>query len=139
AGAAPQWNVKLGVGARSQTANSLGPVVGNDPSYIGLKPFLRTGLQHELDVSVSGGTDLLRYSLAAGQETAEGTLPRNDSRRVGIRGNLGFQPAPSLAVDVTSSFSNRRSRFLESGDNTYGFLLNVCRGTQDYTGGEHAM
>lgn len=131
-----QWAATLNSGFRTQTPNSLGPVVGNDPTFIGLKRFLRTGQQRGMDVSVSGGSEIIRYFLSSDYEYAEGTLPKNNSRRVGLRGNLGFQPQRGLSIDVNSAFSNRRSSFLESGDNTYGFLLNVFRGTQDYTGGK---
>ncbi len=136
-GGGAQWNAVLTGGVRTQTANTLGPVVGNDDDYIGLKRFLRNGGQQEVDLSVSGGNDDVSYFLSGNHEYAQGTLPKNDSRRVGLRGNFGFQPQKWLNVDVTTSFSNRNSRFLESGDNTYGFLLNVFRGTQDYTGGNH--
>lgn len=131
-----QWTVALNSGWRSQTPNSLGPVVGQDSTFIGLKKFLRTGLQRGTNMSVSGGTDLIRYFLSGDYDFAEGTLPKNDSRRVGLRGNFGFEPQRGLSIDVNTAFSNRRSSFLESGDNTYGFLLNVFRGTQDYTGGK---
>ena len=113
-----------------------GPVVGQDSTFIGLKKFLRTGLQKGANLSVSGGSDVIRYFLSGDYEFAEGTLPKNDSRRVGLRGNFGFEPQKGLAIDVNTAFSNRRSSFLESGDNTYGFLTNVFRGTQDYTGGK---
>jgi outer membrane receptor protein involved in Fe transport len=139
AGTRAQWTATLGAGVRTQTGNSLGPVVGADTNYVGLKPYLRNGAQREADLSVSGGTELIRYFLSGNYDYAEGTLPKNDSRRTGLRGNFGFQPHPSLSVDVSSSFSSRNSEFLESGDNTYGFLLNVFRGTQDYTGGKHEM
>lgn len=131
-----EWNATLMGGVRTQTGNSLGPVVGKDPTYIGLKPFLRNGAQHEVDLSVSGGSELVRYFLSGNHDFAEGTLPKNDSRRVGLRGNFGFQPQTWLAVDVNTAFSNRHTRFMESGDNTYGFLTNVFRGKQDYTGGK---
>lgn len=132
-----QWNAAFTGGVRSQTGNTLGPVVGKDDDYIGLKRFLRNGAQREVDLAVSGGNENVSYFLSGNHEFAEGTLPKNDSRRVGLRGNFGFQPQKWLNVDVNTAFSNRASNFLESGDNTYGFLLNVFRGTQDYTGGNH--
>jgi outer membrane receptor protein involved in Fe transport len=138
-GAGAQWTTAVGTGWRTQTGNTLGPVVGKDPNYIGLKRFLRTGNQNDVDLSVSGGTDAIRYFLSGNYEYAQGTLPKNDSRRVGLRGNFGFQPQRWLSVDVNSAFSNRSSTFMESGDNTYGFILNVFRGTQDYTGGKHEI
>ena len=131
-----QWTATLNSGFRTQTPNSLGPVVGKDSTFLGLKRFLRTGHQKGMDLSVSGGSELIRYFLSGDYEFAEGTLPKNDSRRVGLRGNFGFEPHRGLLVDVNTAFSNRRSNFLESGDNTYGFILNVFRGTQDYTGGK---
>jgi outer membrane receptor protein involved in Fe transport len=136
-GGAAQWNAVLTGGVRTQTGNSLGPVVGKHDDYIGLKRFLRNGSQQEVDLSVTGGTETVRYFLSGNHEFAEGTLPKNDSKRVGLRGNFGFQPQSWLNIDVSSAFSNRTSNFLESGDNTYGFILNVFRGTQDYTGGNH--
>ncbi|MBC7896267.1 MAG: TonB-dependent receptor [Cytophagaceae bacterium] len=136
-GGRAQWAGVLSGGVRTQTANTMGPVVGNDPTYIGLKKFLRNGGQNEADLSVNGGNEAVRYFLSGTHEYAQGTLPKNDSRRVGLRGNFGFAPQKWLNVDVNTAFSNRKSNFLESGDNTYGFLLNVFRGTQDYTGGKH--
>ncbi|HMN10441.1 MAG TPA: TonB-dependent receptor [Gemmatimonadaceae bacterium] len=134
-----QWNAVLTGGIRTQTGNTLGPVVGKDDDYIGLKRFLRNGEQREVDLAVSGGNENVSYFLSGNHEFAEGTLPKNDSRRVGLRGNFGFQPQKWLNIDVNTAFSNRNSNFMESGDNTYGFLLNVFRGTQDYTGGKHDM
>lgn len=136
---AASWSLVAREGARFQTGNGLGPVVGKDPTYVGLKKFLRTGEERGVDLSVNGGSDVIRYFLSGSYGYSEGVLDKNDSRRLGLRGNFGFQPLKSLAVDVNSTFSNRKSSFLESGDNTYGFLLNVLRGTQDYTGGKHEM
>ena len=48
---------------------------------------VRDGAQRELDLSVAGGMDLVRYFVSGNYDYAEGTLPKNDSRRVGLRGN----------------------------------------------------
>jgi TonB-dependent starch-binding outer membrane protein SusC len=131
---APTWSIETKLGSRFQTSNGLGPVVGQDPDYLGLKPWLERGAVHGLTGSVTGGTDQLRYFLSGMYDYEEGVLPNNNSRRTGVRGNFGFRPHESLLVDVNMAYANRASEFVESGDNTYGFILNVFRGTQDYTG-----
>lgn len=135
----PVWSIETKLGSRFQTANGLGPVVGADPDYLGLKPWLQGGAIHGVTGSVNGGTDQLRYFLSGMYDYEEGVLPNNSSGRTGVRGNFGFRPHEDLLVDVNMSYANRSSEFVESGDNTYGFILNVFRGTQDYTGGDDGI
>jgi TonB-dependent starch-binding outer membrane protein SusC len=133
------WTVEGTLGSRFQTANGLGPVVGQDSTYLGLKRFLETGGVRGLGLSVQGGSDFLRYFLSASHDYEEGVVANNNSGRTSIRGNFGFRPHQDLLVDVNTSFATRSSEFAETGDNTYGLLLNVFRGNLDNTGGNQEI
>lgn len=138
-GQAPSWSARLTGGARKLTGNNLGPVIGKMDDWMFLKPWGKTGYLTEADVSVTGGTELLRYFFSANYDWGEGYFahpdqrPKNVAERWSMRGNFGFEPAPGLRFDVNSSYTRREAAYLESGDNLTGFMLNVLRGSQDYT------
>jgi TonB-dependent starch-binding outer membrane protein SusC len=133
----PVWTMETTVGSRFQTGNALGPVIGNDPTYLGLKEYLRTGLVHGVSGSVRGGSEALRYYVSGSYDSEEGVVPNNVSNRYSVRGNFGFRPHSTLMIDLNASFASRDSEFAETGDNTYGLLLNVFRGDLSPTGGNH--
>jgi outer membrane receptor protein involved in Fe transport len=126
---AATWSAKVTSGTRFMTGNNLGPVVGKIDDWLFMKPFMKKGPLFGANLSVQGGgLGALGYFFSAGYEFAEGVVPKNESQRWVARGNFTFSPIDELRIDVNGSYSRKESEFIESGDNTYGFMLNVLRG-----------
>lgn len=127
------WQVNLTGGANYVTGNNLGPVIGDHESWLFFKPWARTGPTYGGTASVQAGTEALRYYFSGSYNRAEGVVDNNNSRRFHGRGNFAFEPIDGLQIRFNTMFSRRDTRYMEGGDNTYGFMLNVFRGDQDYT------
>lgn len=70
--------------------------------------FFRTGHQQSYDVSVGGGTDLLRYYLSANYKDHEGVEPTNEMKQGG--GRLNLTVTPSQALQITGNFGYTMGR-----------------------------
>jgi TonB-linked SusC/RagA family outer membrane protein len=53
----------------------------------------RTGWLQNYDLSMSGGTDLIRYFLSGNFDNSEGVEPDNDIRKYGVRTNVTVTPS----------------------------------------------
>jgi TonB-dependent SusC/RagA subfamily outer membrane receptor len=126
---AASWTARVTAGTRFVTGNNLGPVIGKIDDFLFLKPFLKRGPLAGANVSVQGGAaGALGYFLSAGYEFADGVVERNESQRWVARGNFTFEPAAAWRIDVNTSYSRKETQFIESGNNAWGFMLNVLRG-----------
>lgn len=133
AGQKARWNIKTTTGTRYMSEYNMSPVIAKTDDWGFLKPWFKNGGVNGTNLSVNGGTDQYRYFFSGGFDDQIGVLDKNDSKLANIRGNFGFQPSANVRMDFNSSYASRETRYVESGDNGYGFMLNVLRGTQDYT------
>tara|TARA_Y100000590_G_scaffold216138_1_gene244887 strand:+ start:9203 stop:12079 length:2877 start_codon:yes stop_codon:yes gene_type:complete len=132
-GQKPKWNVKTTTGNRFMSEYNMSPVLAKTSDWGFLKPWFKTGGVNATNVSVKGGTNNLRYFLSGGYDDQMGVVDKNDSQLLSLRGNFGFSPSDNVRLEFNSSYSSRETNYVESGDNGYGFMLNVLRGDQDYT------
>lgn len=133
AGQRAAWTAEFTGGARFMTGNSMGPILGKTADWGFTKPWYSNAPLGEAKLSVSGGTNTVSYYLSGAVGYDDGVVDNNDQRSYGVRGNFGLQPAPSLNVSLNTSYSHKNTNYMEMGDNATGFMLNVLRGTQDYT------
>jgi outer membrane receptor protein involved in Fe transport len=133
AGQRATWTAEMTGGTRFMTGNTMGPVLGKTDDWGFTKKWYSRGELGEAKLSVSGGTNTVRYFVSAGMNYEDGVIDNNDDRSYSIRGNFGLQPAASLNVNLNTSYTHRSTNYMEMGDNGSGFMLNVLRGTKDYT------
>jgi outer membrane receptor protein involved in Fe transport len=133
------WTMEGSLGTRYLSGNSLGPVVGEHETYLSLKPWLKNGTSSDLSTSVRGSALGVDYYLSGDYSYGAGVMETQDSRRAGFRTNLAFQAAAPLRVTVNSSYSTRRTNWLQSGDNASGVVLNLLRSPQNNTAGADSV
>ncbi|WP_158797212.1 TonB-dependent receptor [Pedobacter sp. L105] len=92
------------------------PVEFRNPSQYGAgtdwyNTVLRTAVQNNLDVGVSGGTDNTHYNFSVGRINQEGTIKYTDFERYAIRANIETNISKKLKVGInlapTNSVQNR--------------------------------
>ena len=127
------WTAEMTGGTRFMTANAMGPTLGQTDDWGFTKPWYKYGGLGEVKLSVSGGTNVVRYFVSGGFSYDDGVIDNNDDRSYSIRGNFGMRPASSLNINLNTSYIHRTTNYMEMGDNGSGFMLNVLRGSQDYT------
>ena len=133
AGQEATWTAEMTAGTRFMTANSMGPILGNTDDWGFTKPWYSNGPLGEAKLSVSGGTNAISYFVSAGMNVEDGVIDNNDDRVYSVRGNFRMQPTSSVNIQLNSAYTHRNTNYMEMGDNATGFMLNVLRGTQDYT------
>lgn len=122
------WNTQVDVGAdRVQRFGT------NDEPYMRLDPWLRTAPRYRYALSTSGGGDVGYYASAA-YDRIEGVLPNDDEKRLGLRGNFDFKPAPRLSLQWSSSFAQSDISNTPSGSNLQGLTFSAYRGDTNPTG-----
>ncbi|MEX2570056.1 MAG: TonB-dependent receptor [Gemmatimonadota bacterium] len=134
----PQWTAEMSQGISH--VGSIGPG-GESAAYLEKYPgaedlfmrqWLQTGHEQDYGLSVRGGAEAMNYFLSGHVSDQTGVLPQQASSGLSLRGNLGFNPVPSLTVQFTGSASQRNIDWIPLGNLAKGFSLNIMRGPHDY-------
>lgn len=80
------------------------------------KESLITGLRQEYNLSVSGGTDRLRYYVSAAYLGDEGIIKNSHFKRFTTRANVDYQAKPWLKIGTSMSYAYQNSAY--PGDQT---------------------
>lgn len=83
---------------------------GGDTDWQSL--MLQNGFRHKHQLSLSGGTDRVKYNVSGNFSSNEGIVPTRKFDRITIAPNLDFKITDKLSVGMSTllSFSNRHSR-----------------------------
>jgi TonB-linked SusC/RagA family outer membrane protein len=88
---------------------------GNDPDHYPNSDWLgallsENGLFHNHHLSVIGGTEGLKYSLAAGYHEKEGLIPNSDYNKFSVRSNIDMKINDRLNIGLyLSAYKDRRT------------------------------
>lgn len=141
-GGTATWSAGLTQGTTFLTNNSMGPVVGPDETWQGIKPWVNNGMTQKFNASVNGSAGGVTYYLSGENSLEKGVFSDqpngNDSRMASFRTNLGFQPLGGLNISVNTGYSHRFTHWEQSGDNVYGTILNLLRSPKNYANGNDA-
>lgn len=102
--------------------------------YIFINPWLRNGRRQSYLGSVSGGQSAVRYFVSAGYDGNKGVLPKDDERKMTVRGNFNFEPTPQLTFEWNTSYISDSISNTPSGNNAAGLTLNAFRRNANYFG-----
>jgi TonB-dependent SusC/RagA subfamily outer membrane receptor len=102
--------------------------------YIFINPWLRDGRRQGYLGSVSGGQSAIRYFVSAGYDGNHGVLPKDDERKVIVRGNFSFEPTQQLTFEWNTSYTSDSISNTPSGNNAAGLTLNAYRRDRNYFG-----
>jgi TonB-linked SusC/RagA family outer membrane protein len=119
----------------SDDARKADKVFFEDPTCPSRGSWDGTGFDQRYNLSVRGGFSDVTYYVSGAANINEGTLPSQSNRDGTFRGNFDFAPSNSIRFSLNTQYTRRNSDFVEDGNNSNGFLLNVGRGHQNYLKG----
>ncbi|ALJ04459.1 hypothetical protein APS56_04580 [Pseudalgibacter alginicilyticus] len=91
----------------------------------------RLAIGNDINLSVRGGTDNFKYSIAANHNEAEGVIIKSDQKRNSIRSNLEAKVSNSFKVGINSNFSSTVSNIVPYSNNgTNGFFSPISMAVQ---------
>ena len=119
---ATQWELETAHGFQK-----LQPFAPDPQPYFYLDPWLRSGLQQQHSLSVSGGGDALKYYMSGALEDRAGVLPNEALDRTSVRGNFSFAPLGGLMLQWNNYISKSEISNVAGGVNPSGFIMGVMR------------
>ncbi|MFD0834855.1 SusC/RagA family TonB-linked outer membrane protein [Mariniflexile aquimaris] len=90
--------------------------LSNDRSYNPFDDVFNTGIDKNVNVSISGASDKFNYFASASNTSEEGIIPGTDYGKTTIRLNSGYQATNSFRMDASISYSKSDSRKPTGGD-----------------------
>ncbi|WP_134091586.1 TonB-dependent receptor [Olivibacter sp. XZL3] len=85
-------------------------------------PILRTGQLRNVDLSISGGGEKVRYMISGNNFLQEGIMKNSDFSRTTTRVNLDFTPIDKLNMGTSILYSHNSRKRLRNDDNISGGL-----------------
>jgi TonB-linked SusC/RagA family outer membrane protein len=95
--------------------------------YHDMDPYLRKPHRERYTLSVTGGSDLVRFFTSASGEGGKGILPNDTDLRYQVRGNVSFRPSSKLNVDVSSAYTRYRFDLTGYNNTVEGLYFQVVR------------
>jgi TonB-dependent starch-binding outer membrane protein SusC len=80
---------------------------------------------YENTISVSGGSNSVRYFTSLGQRYEEGLGPKNSLDRQSFRGNIEAYPNEQLTVSASTGFTQNQIARPQNDNNIFGYLGNL--------------
>ncbi len=90
--------------------------------------YARTGPQMLHQLSVSGGTEGMRYYISGSARNTKGVLPNNHEDYYAIRSNIQANIRENLNLGFNMSYSDRQVRQTPDGNNQEGITINALVG-----------
>jgi TonB-dependent starch-binding outer membrane protein SusC len=103
------------------------PFGSEERPYLGLDPWLRRAYGTRNSLSVSGGTDGVRYFVAGGLDREEGVLPNDEGDRATLRVNLDLDVRPDVALQFNTAYTRHSLSITHTGNSAMGLPLNAFR------------
>lgn len=96
-------------------------------AYDDYDAFWITGQTYDNSLSVSGGTEAVKYYVSVGDLYQTGNVPNADFRRTSTKTNLDFELSPKLKVGVTASYIKSGGNRIQRGSNLSGVTAGLFR------------
>ncbi len=119
---AATWNVQT-----NHTFGELAKFGSSERPFMNMEPFLETSYMAETSLSVTGGTESVRYFLSGLYEDGSGIHPNDERTRMGFRGNVTLQPMDNLTIDWNTSYSDTDMKVTHTGNNLFSLQFNAWR------------
>ncbi len=89
--------------------------------------FWVTGETIDLNASVAGGTDAMRYYISGGRLNQTGVVPNADFQRTSFRVNLDTDITDKLEASMSANYINSGGSRIQRGSNLQGVMLGLMR------------
>lgn len=123
------WIDRYGsVGALDPTGNAFSAPYANPEGAINtnwIDPIMQAGGMYNVDASISGGTDKIRYLVSANTFDQEGIMKPVSFDRKSFRTNLDFHVSDKLKFSTSLFYSNNRRNRIQNGNNINSALANA--------------
>lgn len=94
--------------------------------------FFVTGATSDLNASVSGGNDFIRYYISGGRLDQQGTVPNSEFTRNSFRVNLDANLSKKLSATMAANFVTSGGTRIQRGSNVKGVMLGLLRNTPTF-------
>jgi len=89
--------------------------------------FFETGQTLDLNASVSGGTDQIRYYISGGRLNQTGVVPNADFTRTSFRTTINADLSEKLEMSMSANYVNSGGSRIQRGSNLQGVMLGLLR------------
>lgn len=97
--------------------------------------FFKTGNTYDLNASVAGGTDKLRYYISGGRLSSKGIIPTSTFARNSFRINLEANLTDKLTATMSGNYVSSGGDRIQRGSNIKGVMLGLLRTTPTFDNG----
>lgn len=97
--------------------------------------FFKTGLATDLNLSISGGTEKVKYYFSAGKLDQTGVAPTEEFERNSFTLNLNTELNDKLKFNVSGKYINSGGQRVQRGSNISGIMLGLLRTTPTFDNG----
>ena len=94
--------------------------------------FFKTGETIDLNASVAGGTDNVRYYISGGRLNQTGIVPNADFTRTSFRTTVTADITEKLEATVSANYINSGGSRIQRGSNLQGVMLGLLRNTPSF-------
>lgn len=89
----------------------------------------RTGVNSQVNLSLSGANEQLDYFFSLGDNNEEGVLPNTDYRKTNFRLNSGYKISDKLKINTAIAYTKSGGRRANGGDKSVMSALSYYSGT----------
>ncbi len=97
--------------------------------------FFVKGLLTDLNASVRGGTETVRYYLSAGKLDQTGVAPTEEFSKKSFRADVTADLSEKFEISASGSYVNSGGRRVQRGSNISGIMLGLLRTTPTFDNG----
>ncbi|MGJ8734546.1 MAG: SusC/RagA family TonB-linked outer membrane protein [Cellulophaga sp.] len=97
--------------------------------------FFKTGILSDINVSVSGGTEKIKYFVSGGKLDQTGISPTEKFGRKSFRSNISADLSEKVTLSASGTFVNSGGRRVQRGSNISGIMLGLLRTTPTFDNG----
>lgn len=89
--------------------------------------FFQSGLSTNLNASVNGGTEKLKYYFSGGYNNSQGVIPTNSFKRFNFNSNLNYDLNNKISLGFNALISSSKANRTQKGSNINGVMLGLLR------------
>lgn len=97
--------------------------------------FFKTGILTDVNVSVRGGSENIKYFISGGRLNQTGISPTEEFGRKSFRANITADLTDKISFTASSTFVNSGGRRVQRGSNISGIMLGLLRTTPTFDNG----
>lgn len=98
-------------------------------AYYDPHDIFRTGVNTQLNLSISGATDVMDYLFSVGNSSDEGILPNTNYEKTNLRLKAGYKVTDNFTINSSIAYTNSGGRRANGGDRSVMSAFSYFSGT----------